>query len=45
MTASIGTRVIKEKGKAAEVDVALSGEEDTKILIASYEDNTSQGKG
>jgi len=35
---------LKKKGQAAEVNVA-SGVEDTKILMASYEDNTSQGKG
>ena len=34
---------LKKKGKAAETDVG-SGVEDTKILMASYEDNTSQGK-
>jgi len=35
---------LKKKGQAAEADVA-SGVEDTEILIASYEDNTSQVKG
>ena len=28
-----------------EADVVMSGVEDTEVLIASYEDNTSQGKG
>ena len=34
----------KEEGQAVEADVA-SGVEDTEILMASYKDNTSQGKG
>jgi len=34
---------LRNKGQAAETDVALSGVEDTKVLMASYEDNTSQG--
>ena len=34
---------LKKKEQAAEADVA-SGVEDTKILMASYEDNTSQDK-
>ena len=38
-------REIEKEGQAAEVDVALSGVEDTEVLMASYEDNTSQGKG
>jgi len=33
----------KKKGQAAEADVA-SNVEDTEILMASYEENTSQGK-
>ena len=33
-----------KKGQAVEADVA-SGVEDTEILMASYEKNTSQGKG
>ena len=36
---------LKKKGQAAEAGVALSGVEDTEVLIISYEDNTSQGKG
>ena len=37
---------LKKKGQAAEVDVALSGVEDTEVLMASYvKDNTSQDKG
>jgi len=34
---------LKKKGQAAEADVA-SDMEDTEILMASYKDNTSQGK-
>ena len=34
---------LKKKGQTAEADV-VSRVEDTEILIASYEDNTSQGK-
>jgi len=34
---------LKKKGQAAEADIA-SRVEDTEILMASYEDNTSQGK-
>jgi len=37
-------RWLKKKGQAAETDVA-SGVENTEILIASYENNTSQSKG
>jgi len=36
---------LRKKGQAAEADVALSGVEDTEVLMASYENNTSQGKG
>jgi len=43
MTASIGKCWLKKKGQAAEADEA-SGVEDTEILMASYEDNISQGK-
>ena len=35
---------LKKKGQPTEADVA-SGVEHTEILMASYEDNTSQGKG
>jgi len=35
---------MKKKGQVAEADVA-SGVEDTEILMASYEDNSSQSKG
>ena len=35
---------LKKKGQAAEADIA-SGVKDTKILMASYEDKTSQRKG
>ena len=34
-----------KKRQAAEAGVALSGLEETKVLMASNEDNTSQGKG
>ena len=36
---------MKKNGQAAEVGIALSGLEETEVLMASYEDNTSQGKG
>ena len=36
---------LKKKGQVAEADVILSSVEDTKILMASYKDNTSQDKG
>ena len=36
---------LKKMGQAAKADVALSGVEDTEILMASYKDNTSQDKG
>ena len=34
---------LKKKGQAAEAGVALSGLEEIEVLIATYEDNTSQG--
>jgi len=37
--------VVEKKGQAAEADVALSGLEETEVLMTSNEDNTSQGKG
>ena len=36
---------MKKKRQAAEADVALTGIENTEVLIASYKDNTSQGRG
>jgi len=36
---------LKKKGQATEAGVALSGLEETEILMASNEDNTSQDKG
>ena len=36
---------MKKKRQAAEADVALTGIENTEVLIASYENNTSQGRG
>jgi len=35
---------LKKKGQVAETDIALSGIEDTKVLMTSCEDNTSQDK-
>ena len=35
---------MKKKRQAAEADIALSGVEDTEVLIVFYEDNTSQDK-
>ena len=37
-------RVVEKKEARSETDVALSGVEDTQVLMASYENNTSQGK-
>ena len=34
-----------KKGQAAEADVVLSGVEETEVLMTSYKNNTSQGKG
>jgi len=34
-----------KKGQAAEADVVLSGVEETEVLMASYKNNTFQGKG
>jgi len=36
--------VIEEEEQAMEVDVTLSSVKDTEVLMASYENNTSQGK-
>jgi len=36
---------LKKKGQIAEADIAVSGIEDTEVLMTSYENNTSQGKG
>jgi len=37
--------VIEEEGTSEEADIALSGLEETKVLMAFNEDNTSQSKG
>ena len=39
----ISTRVVENKGQDVETCATLSGVEDTEVLMASYEDNTSQG--
>ena len=36
---------MKKKGQTTEADVELRGLEETEVLMASNEDNTSQGKG
>ena len=37
--------MIEEEGASEEADIALSGLEETKVLMAFNEDNTSQSKG
>ena len=36
---------LKKKGQVEEADIALSGLEETKVLMAFNEDDTSQSKG